>query len=54
MLDKHELSQIKAESYLVMEYPSMKVIAGNRYKHCAEIASLTKIMTFYTLYQIAL
>lgn len=36
-----------------MEYPSMKIITGNRFKKPAEIASLTKIMTFYTVYQIA-
>lgn len=52
-LDKKELAQIKAESFIVMEYPSLQVVTGNRFKNTAEIASLTKIMTFYTAYQIA-
>jgi hypothetical protein len=52
-LDKKELSEIKAESFVVMEYPSLQVITGNRFKNSAEIASLTKIMTFYTVHQIA-
>jgi D-alanyl-D-alanine carboxypeptidase len=53
-LDKRELSQIKAESFIVMEYPSLQIIIGNRFKSSAEIASLTKIMTFYTIYQIVI
>lgn len=36
-----------------MEYPSLQVITGSRFKNCAEIASLTKIMTFYTAFLIA-
>ena len=52
-LDKKELAQIKAESFVVMEYPTLQVVTGNRFKNTAEIASLTKIMTFYTAYQIA-
>ena len=47
------LAQIKAESFVVMEYPTLQVVTGNRFKNTAEIASLTKIMTFYTAYQIA-
>jgi D-alanyl-D-alanine carboxypeptidase len=31
----------------------MRIITGNRFKNNAEIASLTKIMTFYTIYRIA-
>lgn len=37
-----------------MEYPSLQVITGNRFKNSAEIASLTKIMTFYTVYTISI
>jgi len=29
------------------------VVTGCRFRNCAEIASLTKIMTFYTAYQVA-
>jgi D-alanyl-D-alanine carboxypeptidase len=36
-----------------MEYPSSQIIFGNYYKKIAEIASLTKIMTFYTVFSIA-
>ena len=36
-----------------MEYPSLQVIIGNRHKSTSEIASLTKIMTFYTAYRLA-
>ena len=31
----------------------MKMLTGNRFKNVAEIASLTKIMTFYTVIQLA-
>lgn len=37
-----------------MEYPTLQIIAGNRYKNSAEIASLTKIMTFYTVCEIVM
>ena len=35
------------------EYPSGQIIFGNYYKKIGEIASLTKIMTFYTVFKIA-
>ena len=35
-----------------MEYPSLKMLTANRHKNVAEIASLTKIMTFYTVHQL--
>lgn len=38
---------------MVTEYPSGQVIFGNYSKKVAEIASLTKIMTFYTVVKIA-
>jgi D-alanyl-D-alanine carboxypeptidase len=47
------MSSLKAESFIVMEFPSLQVVTGSRFKNCAEIASLTKIMTFFTAYQIA-
>jgi D-alanyl-D-alanine carboxypeptidase len=38
----------------VREYPSGQIVLGNNYKKTGEIASLTKIMTFYTVYDIAI
>ena len=52
-LDKKEMGRLKAEFYVVMEYPSMQVLIGNRHKGTSEIASLTKIMTFYTAFRLA-
>lgn len=52
-LDKKELKKIRAESFIVMEYPSLQVVSGCRFKNPSEIASLTKIMTFYTVCGIA-
>lgn len=37
-----------------MEHPSRKILTGNRFKNPAEIASLTKIMTFYTIIQLSI
>ena len=53
-LDKKQMKKIKAESFIVMEYPSLQVLTGCRFKNPSEIASLTKIMTFYTIYGIAM
>lgn len=38
----------------MLEHPSKKIITGNRFKNPAEIASLTKIMTFYTIIQLSI
>lgn len=51
--DLKETSSIKADSYIVREYPSGQILFGNYYKKAGEIASLTKIMTFYTVCDIA-
>ena len=40
---------IKSESYLLVEYPSERVIVSHRASVSLEIASLTKIMTFYAV-----
>jgi hypothetical protein len=34
-LEKKELSYLKAESFIVMEYPSMQVVTGSRFRNCA-------------------
>jgi D-alanyl-D-alanine carboxypeptidase len=52
-LDQKEISQIKADSFIVKEYPSGQIVFGNYFRKTGEIASLTKIMTFYTVYEIA-
>lgn len=52
-LEPKEISHIRADSFIVTEYPSGQIVFGNYFKKAAEIASLTKIMTFYTVYQIA-
>ena len=36
-----------------MEYPTRRLVVGNRGNTPLEIASLTKIMTFYTVIQLA-
>lgn len=51
-LEPRETAHIKADSYIVTEYPSGQIIFGNYFKKTGEIASLTKIMTFYTIFDI--
>ena len=34
-LDKKQQEKIKAESYIVLEYPTMKIITANRHKNQA-------------------
>ena len=53
-LEPKEILHIKADSFIVTEYPSGRLIFGNYYKKTAEIASLTKIMTFYAIWDISL
>ena len=36
----------------MVEHPSNQIITGSYYKKVVEIASLTKIMTFYTVIKI--
>lgn len=48
-----DLAQIKAESYIITEHPSGQVVLAHRSKILLEIASLTKIMTFYTAIKVA-
>eukprot|EP00919_Chromeraceae_sp_WS-2016_P034298 GHVR01081247.1.p1 GENE.GHVR01081247.1~~GHVR01081247.1.p1 ORF type:complete len:140 (+),score=11.94 GHVR01081247.1:129-548(+) len=50
--DSEKLKNIKSESYCIMEYPSEKVVLVHRANNALEIASLTKIMTFYVVLQI--
>ena len=52
-LEPKEISHIKADSYIVTEYPSGRLIFGNYYKKTAEIATLSKIMTFYAISDIS-
>lgn len=47
------LKSIKAQHYFMMESEESKVIVGHRAKTRIEVASLTKIMTFYTVFMIA-
>jgi hypothetical protein len=47
--DPEELKEIKSESYILIEYPSERIIVSNRAAVSLEIASLTKIMTFFTV-----
>lgn len=51
--NQKELAKIKAESYLIMEHPSCQLILAHHIKQSLEIASLTKIMTFYVVCRIA-
>ncbi len=51
-LDREFLAKIRAGSFIVMEYPSKSIVCGNLYRKCSEIASLTKIATFYTVLQL--
>lgn len=48
-----DLANIKAESYLIVEHPSGQVVLAHRSKSAMEIASLTKIMTFYVITKVA-
>ena len=50
--DHEKLKIIKSESYVVVEYPSGQVVLSHRSSLPLEIASLTKIMTFYTVEKI--
>lgn len=52
MKDPEELKEVKSESFIVLEYPSERIVVSNRAVVCLEIASLTKIMTFYTAFSI--
>ena len=47
-INQKDLNGIKAESFIVVEYPSNQIVTGYYFKKIVEIASLTKIMTFYT------
>lgn len=47
-INQKDLNGIKAESFIVAEYPSGQIVTGYYFKKIVEIASLTKIMTFYT------
>ncbi len=47
-INQKDLNGIKAQSFIVVEYPSNQIVTGYYYKKIVEIASLTKIMTFYT------
>lgn len=46
-ISQKDLSGIRAESFIIVEHPSGQVVTGYYYKKVVEIASLTKIMTFY-------
>jgi D-alanyl-D-alanine carboxypeptidase len=53
-INQKDLNGIRAESFIVVEHPSNQVVTGYYSKKVVEIASLTKIMTFYTAVRIYL
>lgn len=50
--DPDQLKSIRAEAYSILEYPTGNLILSNKGMSQYEIASLTKIMTFYTTMKI--
>ena len=52
--DPDELKNIKSDVYVIWEYPTSKLIMSYRGNNPYEIASLTKIMTFYTVRKICM
>ena len=50
--DSEELKHIKSESYAVLQHPTNQLILSSKGQTVLEIASLTKIMTFYTIRKI--
>lgn len=44
---------MKAESYILVELQSERTVVSHRANFAVEIASLTKIMTFYTVLRIS-
>jgi hypothetical protein len=46
-INQKDLTGIRTESFIVVEHPSGQIVTGYYYKKVGEIASLTKIMTFY-------
>lgn len=55
ILDKDALAlkNMKAESYVLVELQSERTVVSHRANFAVEIASLTKIMTFYTVLRIS-
>jgi D-alanyl-D-alanine carboxypeptidase len=53
-INQKDLTGIKAESFIIVEYPSNQIVTGYYYKKVVEIASLTKIMTFYATIRVYL
>ena len=51
-MSQKDFTFIKSESFIVVEHPSGQVVTGNYSKKVVEIASLTKIMTFYAVVQV--
>ena len=50
--DPEQLKHIRAEAYSIVEYPTGTLVVSNKGCNQYEIASLTKIMTFYTTMKI--
>lgn len=50
--DPEQLKHIRAEAYSIVEYPTGNLIMSNKGCSQYEIASLTKIMTFFTTMKI--
>ena len=48
-LNQKDMNGIRSESFIVVEYPQMQIVTGSYYRKVVEIASLTKIMTFYAV-----
>ena len=48
-MTQRDLSNIRSESFVVVEHPSGQIITGYYFKKAVEIASLTKIMTFFVV-----
>jgi D-alanyl-D-alanine carboxypeptidase len=48
-LTQRDMAVIRSECFVVVEHPSGQIVTGSYYKKNVEIASLTKIMTFYVV-----
>lgn len=53
MKDADELREVKSESYIIVEFPTQRIIVAHRSVVSLEVASLTKIMTFHTVISLA-
>ena len=52
MLLEGTFSHITAKKWLIYNMESQLVIKGYKYRLCQDVASLSKLLTFYTAYDI--